>query len=202
MRAKLPPSRGRAPLGIAAFLAIPLFFSSLMASTLAQERAVKIQWKGCKSGLCTIWRDPSGATEARIWLWALVPSLVLVLAGWIATRLPIGFYVSCIGGIVIAMGVAHDTATWARHHTLRYPVGPDLIPPQIHISDIWFRGEWEKSALSTTLSLEHWTIGIALAAIVVMGALWLQARRRPRRPGVAGAPPESIHAPDATPPGL
>ena len=33
----LPKSVDRAPLGIAAFLAIPLFFSSLMAATLALE---------------------------------------------------------------------------------------------------------------------------------------------------------------------
>jgi len=35
-----------------------------------------------------------------------------------------------------------------------------------------------------------------------MGGLWLRARRAARRPGVAAAPLEGIHAPDATPPGL
>ncbi len=44
---RLPPRRsGRAPLAIASFIAIPLFFSSLMASTLAQEKPYVIQWQG------------------------------------------------------------------------------------------------------------------------------------------------------------
>jgi hypothetical protein len=200
---RLPTSRGgRAPLGIAAFLAIPLFFSALMASTLAQEKPIKIQWHGCKSGVCTIWHDPSATTEARIWLWALLPSLILVVVGWIATRVPLGFYVSCLAAIVAAMGVAHRTGTWAKHHTLRFPVGVDLIPPQDAINDQWSRGQWEKDALSTSLSLQHWTIGIALGAMLVMASLWVRSRMKARRPGVAGVPVEGVHAPDITPPGL
>lgn len=94
-------SRSRAPLGIAAFLAIPLFFCSLMASTLAQEKAHKIQWQGCHH-ICTVWHDPTSANVARIWLWAFLPSLVLVIVGFIASRLPLGFYVSCVAAIVVA----------------------------------------------------------------------------------------------------
>ncbi|MFL5960903.1 MAG: hypothetical protein ACJ75G_11640 [Gaiellaceae bacterium] len=206
---ELPSARGRAPLGIAAFLAIPLFFSSLMASTLAQEKPVKIQWQGCHSGLCTVWGDPAASTEARIWLWALLPSVVLVVVGLIAVRLPLGFYVSCVAAIVISMAVVHKTATWARHHTLRYPVGIDLIPPRETFSDHWSRGQWEKDALGTSLSLQHWTIGVALAAMLVMAFLWLRARRHAARrpqplqpPGVADLPVEGVHAPDITTPGL
>jgi hypothetical protein len=196
-------SRGRGPLGIAAFLAIPLFFCSLMASTLAQEKPATIQWKGCHSGICTIWHNPSTLNETRIWLWALLPSLVLVILGWIATRLPLGFYVSCLGSIVVAMGVAHRTATWEKHHIARFPSGIDLVPDHGYaFSNQFNRGEWEKSALDTALSFEHWTIGIALAAMLVMALLWLRARRAARRPGVVGVPREGVHAPDITPPGL
>lgn len=202
---RVPASRGRAPLGYAAFLAIPLFFCSLMAATLALEKADKIQWKGgarCHP-ICTIWHVPSTSTEAKIWLWALVPSIVLVLVGWIASRLPLGFYVSCVASIVIAMGVAHKTATWEKHHIARFPMGIDLIPDQGYaFSNQWNHGEWERSALSTALSFEHWTIGIALAGIVAMGFLWLRSKRHARRPGVVGMPHEGIHAPDATMPGL
>jgi hypothetical protein len=204
---RVPSSRGRAPLGIAAFLAIPLFFSTLMASTLAQEKPVKIQWQGCHSGLCTVWRDPSAATEARIWAWALLPSLVLVAVGLIASRLPLGWYVSCVAAIVIAMAVVHNTATWAHHHTLRYPLGIDLIPPSDAINDQWSRGQWEKDALGTSLSLQHWTIGVAIAAMAVMAFLWVRERRRraarrAQRPGVTDVPVEGVHAPDTTSPGL
>lgn len=197
-------SRGRSALAIAAFLAIPLFFCSLMASTLAQERPTKIQWKGCHSGVCTVWQNPSTANEARIWLWALVPSLVLVVVGWIAARFPLGFYISCVASIVIAMGVAHDTAKWAKHHIARFPMGIDLVPDHGHaFSNQWNRGQFEKSALETTLSFQHWTIGIALAAMLAMAALWVRTRRKARRrPGIAGMPIEGIHAPDATMPGL
>ena len=198
-----PPKAGRAPLGIAGFLAIPLFFSALMASALALEKPDKVQWHGCKHGLCTVWRNATTSTEAKIWLWALVPSVVLILLGLIATRLPLGFYISCLGAIVIAMGVVHKTAIWTKHHTARFPMGIDLVPDHGYaFSNQWNRGQWEKGALETSLSLEHWTIGIALAAMLVMGFLWLRARHHARRPGIAGVPAEGMHAPDATTPGL
>jgi hypothetical protein len=174
----LPKARSGAPLGIAAFMAIPLFFSSLMASTLAQEKPNKIQWHGCHSGVCTVWHPASPSTEARIWLWALVPSVVLVLVGVIASRLPLGFYVSCLASIVIAMAVVHNTATWAAHHTTRFPFGVDLIPSFEPQSNQFSAGQWEKDALNTALSLEHWTIGIALAAMLVMVGLWLRSKRK------------------------
>ena len=193
--------RSRAPLGMAAFLAIPLFFCSLMASTLAQEKPHKIQWQGCHH-ICTVWHDPTGANVTRIWLWALVPSLVLVVVGFIASRIPLGFYVSCVAGIVVAMGVAHKTGTWERHHTARFPNGEDMIPKSNTFSNLFDPGEWEKDARDTALSLQHWTIGIALAAMLLMGLFWLRSRYRVRRPGVVGVPQEGMHAPDATPPGL
>lgn len=199
----VPKTTSRAPLAIAAFLAIPLFFSSLMASDLAQEKADKIQWKGCPSGICTVWHEPTTANVAKVWLWAFVPPLVLVVVGLIANRLPLGFYVSCLGGIVIAMGVVHNSATWAKHHTARFPMGVDLIPDKGYaFSNRFNRGEWERGALDTALSLEHWTIGIALAGMLVMGFLWVRSQRSARRPGVVGVPVESIHGPDATLPGL
>lgn len=203
MKLRLPPSRGRAPFAIAAFLGIPLFFCSLMASTLAQEKARTFQFKGSKCHpICTVWHDPSGANEARIWLWALVPSLLLVLVGWLMTRVRFGFYASCVAGIALAMAVAHDTAKWATHHTVRFPVGVDLVPPSNPISDEWSRGEWESMARSTALSLQHWTIGIALAAMLVMVGILVRSRFKTKRAPQADQPLEGIHATDATFPGL
>jgi len=202
----LPASRGRAPLGIAAFLAIPLFFCSLMASALAQDEPQKIQWHGCQSGICTVWHDPTASNVARVWLWAFVPSLVLVIVGVIASRIPLGFYVSCVAAIVVAMGVVHKTATWEQHHTRRFPQGVDLIPKtqngHASFSNLWDRGEWEQDARHTAVSLQHWTIGIALAAMLVMTLLWIRSRYMARRPGVVGVPHEGVHAPDITPPSL
>ena len=194
--------RSRAPLSIAAFIAIPLFFSSLMSATLALEKPYKIEWRRAGHIVAT-WHDPTTANIAQIWLWASVPPLVLVIVGLIATRIPFGFYVSCAAGIVIAMATVHKTAIWAVHHTLRYPNGVDLIPAGSAYagSNRYDPGQWEKQALATALSLEHWTIGVALAAALVMAII--QFRRRFGRVSAPAPPPiESIHAPDITSPGV
>jgi hypothetical protein len=201
MRRHLPPSRGRGPVAIASFIAIPLFFSSLMASTLAQERPRLVQWHG-KHGLITRWHNPSNATEARVWLWALVPSLVLILIGWLCTRIPAGWYVVCLAGIVEALAVTHRLDTWTRHHTQRFPLGVDLIPASDPTSNQYNPGEWEKLAHETSVSLSHWTIGLSLVAAGVMGALYVRRRFFARKPYVAPVDDEtlSVHAPDVTQP--
>jgi hypothetical protein len=192
--------RSRAPLAIAAFISIPLFFSSLMSATLALEKPLKFEWKGCHSGLCTTWHDPKTSNIAAIWLWALLPPLVLCVVGLVAVRLPLGFYVPCIAAILIAMAVVHKTGTWEKHHTARYPVGVDLIPPINAASDKFDQGQWEHMARDTALSLQHWTIGLALASALVMGGLYVRRRFFARRPVPEYTAAEGVHAPDATTP--
>jgi hypothetical protein len=199
-RLRLPRARGRGPWAIASFIAIPLFFSSLMASTLAQEKPRVVQWNG-PHRLITLWHEPSSATEARVWLWALLPPILLSLVGWICTRLPLGWYIACVAGLVEAMAVVHKLDTWTRHHTHRFPLGVDLIPSSNPASNQYDAGEWEKVARETALSLSHWTIGVSLAAIVAMAALYVRrryfSRRRLIEPGGVG-----VHAPDATEAGV
>ena len=194
-------NRSRAPLAIAAFIAIPLFFSSLMASTLAQEKPYVIQWNGAHH-LITQWHEPTSANEARIWLWALAPSLLLTLIGWVCVRLRFGWYIACAAGIVIAVAVVHKLDTWTVHHTARFPLGVDLIPKTNFQSNQYDAGEWEKLARQTALSLEHWTIGLAVAAAVVTAALYVRRRVFGRSPGPVLTPLEGVHGPDATTPGL
>jgi len=201
VRIRLPRSRGRGPWAIASFIAIPLFFSSLMASTLALEKPHVIQWKGCKA-ICTTWHQPTSGTEARIWLWALLPPLLLSLVGWICSRLPLGWYVACAAAVVEAVAVVHRLDTWTRHHTARFPVGVDLIPKSNATSNQYDPGEWETLARQTALSLEHWTIGLAAASAFVMTALYVRRRFFARRSSFAATPLEGVHAPDATTPGL
>lgn len=193
--------RSRSPLAIAAFIAIPLFFSSLMASTLALEKPRVVQWtSGGK--LLTTWHDPSPRTEAKIWLWALVPPLVLILVGWIAVRLPHGFYVSCAAAIVIALAVVHRLNIWALHHALRFPMGVDLIPKSNVQSNQFDAGQWERMARDTALSLSHWTIAIAAVSIVVVATADGRRRYFARMPAELFAPVEGVHAVDSTMPGL
>jgi hypothetical protein len=206
---RVPKSRGRGPWAIASFIAIPLFFSSLMASTLAQEKPHVIQWKGCKNGLCTTWHEPTSATEARIWLWALVPALVLSLIGFLCMRVRFGWYIACAAGLIEAIAVVHRLNRWTVHHIARFPWGVDLIPATNPSSNQYDPGEWEKIARETSLSLSHWTIGVAVVAIVGMAAVEVRRRywsRGPLEAALTGldiepAPMEagtSVHAPDAT----
>jgi len=203
--------KSRAPLALAGFIAIPLFFCSLMAATLALEKPRLVQW-GPAGHVKTTWHEPAAATEARIWLWALVPPLLLILVGWVAVRLRYGAYISCVAAIVIAMAVVHKIDVWARHHTARFPNGVDLIPASNPASNKFDPGQWERMAKQTALSLSHWTIGLALVSIAVMAGLAARRRYLARRAAsIRGplhavetleTPLESVHAVDATTPGL
>lgn len=194
--------RGKAPLAIAAFIAIPLFFSALMAATLALEKPRVVQW-GPAGQLKTTWHEPTSGTIATVWLWALVPSLLLIAIGFVAVRLPLGFYVPCVAAIVIAMAVVHKTRTWERHHSQRFPNGVDLIPLSNPASDKYAKGFWEHEARMTALSLQHWTIGLALAAGLTMAFLWVRRRFFARKPGgLSSTPLDGVHAADSTTPQL
>jgi hypothetical protein len=191
--------RGRAPLAIASFIAIPLFFSSLMASTLAQEKPRLAQWtSGGK--LQTTYHDPTTGTEARIWLWALLPAALLIVVGYIASRLPHGFYIACLAAIVDAMAVVHKIDTWQLHHTHRFPNGVDLIAANNPASNQFDPGQWERMARDTALSLERWTIGLALVSILVVAGLTVKRRFFGRKPAPAYAAIEGIGPPSATMP--
>ena len=191
--------RSRSPLAIAGFIAIPLFFSSLMASSLAQEKPWVIQWTS-GGHLKTTYHDPTTSTEARVWLWALLPPALLIVVGYLATRLPQGFYIACLAAIVDAMAVVHKIGVWERHHTLRYPDGVDLIPASNPASNQFDPGQWEKMAHDTALSLEHWTIALAIVSIVVVAGLTVKRRYFGRKPPVGYTAIEGIGAPSATVP--
>jgi hypothetical protein len=200
--------RSRAPLAIASFIAIPLFFSALMASALAQEKPRLVQWSCCGYApnavphdvfaVMTTYHDPTSATEARIWLWALVPPALLILAGWIASRLPYGFYIACLAAIIDAMAVVHKTATWEQHHTQRFPNGVDLIAANNPSSNQFDPGQWERMARETSLSLEHWTIALAIVSMVVITTLAVKRRYFGRRPAPVYGAIDTIGAPSAS----
>ena len=193
--------RSRSPLAIASFIAIPLFFSSLMASTLAQEKPRVIQWTSA-GHLRTSYFDPTTATEARIWVWALVPAALLIAVGWVAMRLPYGFYIACLAAIVDAMAVVHKLSVWATHHTTRFPDGVDLVPASNAASNQFDPGQWERMAHDTALSLEHWTIALALVSIVVVAGLTVKRRYFSRPAPATYSAVESVGAPSATMPDI
>ena len=186
MKRLAPPTK--APLAIAGFLALPIFFASLMASSLALEKPRVVEWSRPHGHLARIFHNPTGSNEARIWLFALVPPLVLVLAGWIASFLPYGFYISCGAAIVVGLSLFPRLHRWQLHHTLRFPYGEDLLPDNTTSSSL-ARGEWEKDAADTVRSLVHYTIGLAIAAALI--GLFLAYRRRREH-----QPPPALDGPD------
>jgi hypothetical protein len=178
-----PPTK--APLALAGFLALPIFFASLMAASLALEKPRVVEWSRPGGHIARIFHVPSSSNEVRIWLAALVPPLVLVLAGFVASFIPHGFYLSCGSAIIVGLALLPRLHRWQLHHTLRFPYGEDLLADQTTSSSL-ARGEWEKDAADTVRSLVHYTIGLAIAAAAI--GLFLAYRRRQNRPApITGA---------------
>lgn len=197
---RVPKSRGSGPWAIASFIAIPLWFCALMTATLALEKPHVYQWQGCK-GICTTWHDPTSQNEAAIWLWSLVPPLILIVVGWLCTRVRFGWYIACSSAIALAIFVVHDLNKWTLHHIARFPWGVDLIPSTNAASNQYDPGEWEKLARETALSFHWWTIGLSIVCMVTMGLVELRRHMIARRPSMILPEPDAeigIHAPDST----
>ena len=176
MRRLLP--RRKAPLGLAGFLAIPLAFSSLMCVSLAIDKPHRYEWMRAGK-LIRIDHTTVSSLEAKIWLLSLVPSLVLVVIGFAAAHWRRGLYVVALAGVLIPLATTHRLDRWERHHSARYPVGADLIPPS-STSDTLLQGQWEASAKQTALQLAHTTLFLSIAAAGLAAALEVRRRRKPR----------------------
>ncbi|MFY9580421.1 MAG: hypothetical protein WAQ33_13985 [Gaiellaceae bacterium] len=179
----------KAPLAVAAILAMPLFFTGLMVVSLAVEKptVAHVLRQGkvvAKLG------DPSGTTEATIWLLALVAPVAVVLVGAAGTFIGrIGVVSSSLAAIAAAVALLVPLNTWTSRHTGRYPDGIDLIP-RSSTSDIYLRGEWEGRARVTAKQLGVTTIVLAGVAIGIFGLL--EGRRRRGVRGMLVPPPPAI----------
>jgi hypothetical protein len=187
----------KAPLAVAGILTMPLFFVALMAMSLAVEKpSVRHVGKLHKA----VPGDPSGSTEAKIWLLAVVPPLALVLLGLAAMLLRrTGVVVTSLGAIALSVALLLPLGGWANGHADRYPLGADLIPPSATGSqDIYLRGEWEANAKRTADQLGIATMSIAGAAIAIVLLLEFRRRRGLERPV---PPPPPLTAMSGVPPG-
>jgi hypothetical protein len=180
----------KAPLSVAAILAMPLFFSALMAMSLALEKpTIELVMKNGQ----TVEKlgDPSGANELAIYLSAFAFPVALILVGAAATLIGrAGVVVSAGAAIVAAIVLLVPLNTWTERHTGRYPDGVDLIPKASN-TDIYLRGEWEGTARTTARQLGIVTIVLGGAAIGIFGLLELR-RRRGIVPPVPPPPPEVV----------
>jgi hypothetical protein len=174
----------KAPLAVAGILATPLFFVGLMAFSLEYEKPTVMLRRGKE-----VLGDPTGATEARIWLSALALVVVLLVVGMTACFLPRRFAVSvpAVTALGIAVALRLPLDTWEASHTSLYPQGVDLVRDHSREDKI-LRGEWEANARQTAEQLSFWTIAIAVAAIAVMILLEVQRRRHPVPPPVPPPP--------------
>ncbi len=76
--------------------------------------------------------DPTGSTEAKIWLLAVLPALALVLLGLASMLLKrTGVVVTSLGAIALSIALLVPLGGWANGHTDRYPLGVDLIRPEL-----------------------------------------------------------------------
>ena len=186
----------KAPLAVAGILATPLFFVALMAMSLAVE----------KPGVRHVGKlhhavpgDPTGSTEAKIWLLAVLPALALVLLGLASMLLKrTGAIVASLGAIALSVALLVPLGGWANGHTDRYPLGVDLIRPGSS-SDIYLRGEWEANAKRTADQLGIATMSIAGAAIAIALLLEFRRRRGLERPV---PPPPPVITMGGAPPGI
>jgi hypothetical protein len=168
-----------APLGLAVFLALPLFFASLMAASLAIEKPRVVEWSRPGGHIARIFHDPTVANELKIWLLAAVPPLILILGGWIASRLPYALYLTCAAAIVISAALTLRLHRWEVHHTARFPYGEDLISDKTN-SSLYDRAAWEHDAFHTAQSLIRYTIALAVAAALIAAFTTYRRSRSPR----------------------
>jgi hypothetical protein len=187
----------KTPLAVAGILATPLFFVGLMAMSLAVEKP-SVHEAVRKAKLVRVLGDPTGSTEARIWLLAIVPPVVLLAVGAAATLFGrLGVAASALGAIALAVALMVPLGTWASRHADRFPLGIDNLP-QSSQYDVYLRGEWESTAKRTAQQLGIATIAIGGASIVVLGLFELRRRRGgpafevPPPPDVVGGVPPSV----------
>jgi hypothetical protein len=188
----------KGPLGLAGLLSITLFFAALMASSLAVDKSRAFE-RHRHGKIVLHYEQSSNATEARIWLLALIPVGILLAVALLATLWRRGgLYVVSAAAIVISLLLPHRLDEWTARHTRRFPLGVDLIADK-NPSSLAAQGEWEQNARDTVISLAHWTIGIAIAAAVIVAALALHRRLRPRQAFIAAPPPVVTGEPEVSP---
>jgi hypothetical protein len=188
----------KAPLGLAGLLSITLYFAALMASSLAADEP-RVFERVRRGKVVLHYERSSNATEAKVWLLALVPVGILLAVGLVAMLWRRGgLYVVSGAAIAISLLLPHRLDEWTARHTRRFPLGVDLIK-DASPSNLSSRGEWEQNARDTVISLAHWTIGIAIAAAAIVAGLALLRRLRPRQAFIAAPPPAVTGEPEVSP---
>jgi hypothetical protein len=183
-------SRSKAPLALVGLLAVPLYFASLLASSLALEKPQIIHGRE---------NPPGSGAEAKIWLAALIVPGVLLAVGVIGLAVRrIGIYAPAAAGVVVCLVLPDVSKGWVARHTARFPLGMDFVKDS-DPSNLSGRGEWEHAAQETIVSITHWTLILAIGAIVVAVLLEVRRRGRPGPFSVPSPPAAVTGAPEVSP---
>lgn len=96
---------------------------------------------------------------------------------------------------------------WTDRTHVALAKGPAAVPATkpwntIAASNQFDPGQWERMARDTALSLEHWTIALALVSIVVVAGLTVKRRYFGRPAPATYSAVESVGAPSATMPDI
>jgi hypothetical protein len=185
----------KAPLAVAGILAAPLFFVALMAFSLKLDKPSEHVTASGK----VVLGDPTKGTVGVIYLTAFAVAGAVVLVGWLAMLLRSRFAaaVPALAGIAATIVLVVPLDTWGAEHTNRYPLGIDNIPKS-SAQDLWLRGQWEANAETTARQIGFATIGMAVAAIVILALLELR-RRRGRDAILVEPPPIELETGGAPP---
>lgn len=181
----------KAPLAVGALIAVPLYFASLMASSLALDKPHFV--KGHPGPSAT-------GTELKIYFAALIAPGILLAAGVVGMFLKRhGVYLASVAGIVCCLLLPGISKGYIARHERRFPIGVDFVKDN-DPSNLSSKGEWEHAAQETVTSMTHWTLGLAIGAILVAALLEIR-RRTGRDAGAVEPPPVSLEtggAPTAT----
>lgn len=159
--------RTKASLALATLLSVPLYLATLLASSLALDRPRVV---GVHES------PPTGGREALVWAAALITPGILLFVGLAALPLRrYGVYVSAAAGIVVCLVLPSLSHGWIGRHERRFPLGMDFVKDS-NASNLSSRGQWEHAAQDTIVSMTHWTLVLAVGAIVV--SVLLEVRRR------------------------
>jgi hypothetical protein len=183
-------SRSKAPLALVGLLAVPLYFASLLASSLALEKPQIIHGRE---------NPPGSGAEAKIWLAALIVPGVLLAIGLVGLAVRrIGVYAPAAAGVAICLLLPSVSKGWVARHTARFPLGMDFVKDS-DPSNLSTHGEWERAAQETIVSITHWTLIIAIGAIVVAVLLAVRSRSGPGPFSVPSPPAAITGAPEVAP---
>jgi hypothetical protein len=168
-----PEGASRAPFFVGALFGVPVFFMSLLISSLALDEPHVVEGKA----------GPTAAgTEAKIWLAALIGPAIFVGIGLLALWLGrFGVFLP-IGAAIVACLLAPGRAdAYIGRHEAAFPDGMDFVKDNT-TGNASSKGDWEHAAKDAVLSMSHWTIVLALLAL---GLALFVVLRRPQQPVIA-----------------